>query len=148
MSTTIFIDGAWQPARRHRPQPGHRPRHRRSAGAPCRTEPPKTSTPPSAPPGARFDAGEWPRLTPSERAAYLLRIADEVEKRAEELSLTNTRENGSPVAESAGAAANAAGIFRYFATLAGYLEARGRPRRSRAAAASPWSGATRWGCAR
>jgi aldehyde dehydrogenase (NAD+) len=43
-------------------------------------------------------------------------------KSAEELSLTNSRENGSPVAESAGAAANEAGIFRYFATLAGYLE--------------------------
>ena len=56
-----------------------------------------------------FRRGEWPRLTPSERAAYLLRIAEEVEKRAEELSLTNTRENGSPVSESAGAAANAAG---------------------------------------
>ncbi|WP_167138127.1 aldehyde dehydrogenase family protein [Diaminobutyricimonas sp. TR449] len=70
----------------------------------------------------RAFAGEWPRLTPSERAAYLIRIADEVEKRATELSLTNTRENGSPVAESGGAAANAAGILRYFAGLADYLE--------------------------
>ncbi|KIS27455.1 aldehyde dehydrogenase [Arthrobacter sp. SPG23] len=69
-----------------------------------------------------FDGGDWPRLAPSERAAYLVRIAEEVEKRADELSLTNTRENGSPVSESAGAAANAAGIFRYFATLADYLE--------------------------
>jgi len=68
-----------------------------------------------------FD-GEWPRLAPSERAAYLLRIADEVEKRATELSLTNTRENGQPVSESSGAAANAAGILRYFASLADYLE--------------------------
>ncbi len=70
-----------------------------------------------------------------------------MEKRAEELSLTNTRENGSPVSESAGAAANAAGIFRYFATLAGYLEredVRAFPR----AAANPSSGANRSACAR
>ncbi|MCQ9165418.1 aldehyde dehydrogenase family protein [Arthrobacter sp. STN4] len=68
-----------------------------------------------------FDTGPWPRLAPEERAKYLLRIADEVERRADVLALTNTRENGSPIAESRGAAANAAGIFRYFATLAGYL---------------------------
>jgi aldehyde dehydrogenase (NAD+) len=69
-----------------------------------------------------FDSGPWPRMTPTTRAQYLVRIADEVERRAEELSLTNTRENGSPVSESGGAAANAAGILRFFASLAPYLE--------------------------
>ncbi|CAG7611850.1 aldehyde dehydrogenase family protein [Leucobacter soli] len=69
-----------------------------------------------------FDEGPWPRMAPSERAGVLLRFADEVEARAEALSATNTRENGSPVAETGGAAANAAGILRYFATLAGHLE--------------------------
>ncbi|GHG55182.1 aldehyde dehydrogenase [Sinomonas cellulolyticus] len=69
-----------------------------------------------------FDDGPWPRLSPSERAAHLLRIADEIEARAEVLAQTNTRENGSPITETRGAAANAAGIFRYFASLAGYLE--------------------------
>lgn len=52
----------------------------------------------------------------------LRRFAEEVEARAEALSATNTRENGSPVAETGGAAANAAGILRYFAGLAGHLE--------------------------
>ena len=70
-----------------------------------------------------FDAGPWPRLAPAQRAQYLLRIADEIEARALPLSMTNTRENGSPVMETAGAAANAASIFRYFATLADYLQA-------------------------
>ncbi|WP_020389618.1 aldehyde dehydrogenase family protein [Kribbella catacumbae] len=69
-----------------------------------------------------FRTGPWPRLSPSERADYLLRIADEVEKRADELAWTNSRENGTPILETMGAAANAAGIFRYFAGLAGYLE--------------------------
>ncbi|XPP27350.1 MAG: aldehyde dehydrogenase family protein [Leucobacter sp.] len=69
-----------------------------------------------------FDEGPWPRLAPSERAEVLRRFAEEVEARAEALSATNTRENGSPVAETGGAAANAAGILRYFAGLAGHLE--------------------------
>lgn len=64
----------------------------------------------------------WKSYSPADRAALLLRIADEVEKRATELSLTNTLENGSPVAETGGAAGNAASIFRYFATLAPLLE--------------------------
>src|SRR5699024_11623154 len=60
---------------------------------------------------------------PTQRAETLLRIAEEIEARSTELSLTNTLENGSPVAETSGAAANAASIFRYFATLAPELEA-------------------------
>lgn len=69
-----------------------------------------------------FREGPWPRLSPSERAGYLLRIADEVERRGEVMAETNTRENGSPISETRGAAANAAGILRYFAGLASHLE--------------------------
>lgn len=116
----IFVDGAWTPAR--------------GTGRNQVIDPATGQVWGSVPDGTRDDAdaavgsaqrafeGEWPRLKPSQRAAYLQRIASEVEKRAEELSLTNSRENGSPLSESAGAAANAAGIFRYFATLAEYLE--------------------------
>lgn len=71
---------------------------------------------------AAFRGEPWRSYSPSDRAALLLRIAEEVEARATELSLTNTLENGSPISETGGAAANAAGIFRYFATLAPLLE--------------------------
>jgi aldehyde dehydrogenase (NAD+) len=70
-----------------------------------------------------FREGPWPRLSPSKRAAYLVRIAEELQRRAQDIAWTITRENGSPIAETGAAAANAAGIFRYFATLAGHLEA-------------------------
>ncbi|MDV8009346.1 aldehyde dehydrogenase family protein [Rhodococcus sp. IEGM 1318] len=70
-----------------------------------------------------FRSGRWPRMRPSERATYLLRIAGEIEKRAHPLACTNTLENGSPITETSGAAANAASIFRYFACLAEHLEA-------------------------
>ncbi|MDH6279210.1 aldehyde dehydrogenase family protein [Prescottella agglutinans] len=69
-----------------------------------------------------FRGPGWSDLRPSDRAVYLLRIADEIEKRAEPMSWTTTRENGSPIAETSGSAVNAAGIFRYFASLAPYLE--------------------------
>ncbi|TFH55881.1 aldehyde dehydrogenase family protein [Glutamicibacter arilaitensis] len=71
---------------------------------------------------AAFRGEPWRSYSPSDRAALLLRIAEEVEARATELSLTNTLENGSPISETGGAAANAAGIFRYFASLAPLLE--------------------------
>lgn len=72
--------------------------------------------------GARSALTEWGALSGSQRAEYLVKIADEIEARAELLALTNTRENGSPISETRGAASNAAGIFRYFATLAPWLD--------------------------
>lgn len=69
-----------------------------------------------------FRLGPWAATTPAERAALLLRIADEVEARAEGMAITNTSENGSPIAETRGAAANAAGILRHVAGLANWLE--------------------------
>lgn len=69
-----------------------------------------------------FAGTGWRDLAPSARAVYLLRLADEVEKRAEAISHTNTWENGSPVAETSRAASNAAAIFRYYASLAPYME--------------------------
>lgn len=70
--------------------------------------------------GRAFPA--WAARTPSDRADLLRGMADALERRADVLSLTNSLENGSPVAETAGAAANAASILRVFASLAGHLE--------------------------
>ncbi|GAA1539928.1 aldehyde dehydrogenase (NAD+) [Microbacterium ginsengiterrae] len=71
---------------------------------------------------ARAARPQWAARTPSERAHLLRRMADAVERRADVLSVTNTLENGSPVSETAGAAANAASILRVVASLAGHLE--------------------------
>lgn len=118
---SMFMDGAWVPTTGTERNSVTDP----ATGQVWGSVPNGTSTDvDSAVSAARraFDTGPWPQLTPSERAGYLLRIADEVELRAEQIALTNTRENGSPVAESRGAAANAAGIFRFFAGLATHLE--------------------------
>lgn len=116
----FFIDGRWVAARGAERNPVTDP----ATGEVWGSVPNGTAEDVDAAVAAarRALAGEWPRLAPSERARLLLRIADEIEKRALELSLTTTRENGSPVSESGGAAANAASILRYFASLADYLE--------------------------
>ncbi|MGY3565107.1 aldehyde dehydrogenase family protein [Sinomonas sp. RB5] len=117
----VFIDGAYVPAQ----ATGRNPVTDPATGEAWGSVPDGSAEDVDAAVAAArraFDAGPWPRLSPSERAAYLLRIADEIEARAEALAQTNTRENGSPITETRGAAANAAGIFRYFATLAEYLE--------------------------
>jgi acyl-CoA reductase-like NAD-dependent aldehyde dehydrogenase len=41
-----------------------------------------------------FDEGEWPRLTPAERAGYLSRLADGIERRQTELAELITEELG------------------------------------------------------
>jgi aldehyde dehydrogenase (NAD+) len=69
-----------------------------------------------------FRSGPWSRTTPSQRAALLLRIADEVDARAAEMALTNTLENGSPITETRAAAGNAGGILRHVAGLASWFE--------------------------
>ena len=65
---------------------------------------------------------DWSRRAPTERARIMLAMADAVEERAEPLRITSTLENGSPVSETGLAGANAAGILRYFASLAEWLE--------------------------
>lgn len=71
---------------------------------------------------AREILPQWSGLSAAQRGEHLLHIAEEIEARAEDLALTNTLENGTPITETRGAAANAAGIFRHFATLAHWID--------------------------
>jgi betaine-aldehyde dehydrogenase len=57
----------------------------------------------------------WAALRGHQRAALLQAIAARIEQHAEALALTQTRENGKPLAESRQQAKSAAGIFRYYA---------------------------------
>ncbi len=120
--TDMFIDGQWVPAHSHNRTDVVDPATEQVWGSVPDADGEDVDAAVGAARNA-FDAGPWPRLTPAQRAEHLLRIADEIEARADVLSATNTRENGSPVMETAGAAANAASIFRFFATLADYLQA-------------------------
>ncbi|MEO7318755.1 MAG: aldehyde dehydrogenase family protein [Chthoniobacteraceae bacterium] len=64
-----------------------------------------------------FDEGPWPQMRAGERASYLFKLADLIEKNADALAELETRNNGKPLREAKYDAADAAGCFRYYAGL-------------------------------
>ena len=64
-----------------------------------------------------FDAGPWPQMRAAERAGYLFKLADLIDKNADALATLETRNNGKPLREAKYDVADAAGCFRYYAGL-------------------------------
>ncbi|MGB8170973.1 MAG: aldehyde dehydrogenase family protein [Chthoniobacteraceae bacterium] len=64
-----------------------------------------------------FDEGPWPQMRAPERASYLFKLADLIERHGDELALLETRNNGKPLREAKFDVADAAGCFRYYAGL-------------------------------
>src|SRR5581483_2423400 len=63
-----------------------------------------------------FEEGKWPSLTPHQRSRYLLKLAELIDRNADELAELESLDNGKPVAQARTIdIAGAAGIFRYFA---------------------------------
>jgi acyl-CoA reductase-like NAD-dependent aldehyde dehydrogenase len=70
-----------------------------------------------------FESGPWPKLTPSQRGRLLWKVAELIEKNAEELALVETLDNGKPIKYSRGGDVPlTADHFRYFAGWATKLE--------------------------
>lgn len=69
-----------------------------------------------------FDVGPWARMTIGERAAFLLRFADELEADVEPLTEVLIAETGLTVGASRGNPLAFAGMLRYYAALAGDVE--------------------------
>jgi betaine-aldehyde dehydrogenase len=65
-----------------------------------------------------FDNGPWPRMTASERSAILLKAADLIAGRAEELAFLDAIEAGKPISQVRGEIAGSVDIWRYAAALA------------------------------
>jgi betaine-aldehyde dehydrogenase len=65
-----------------------------------------------------FDDGPWPRMTASERSAVLLKAADLIAARAEELAFLDAIEAGKPISQVRGEIAGSVDIWRYAAALA------------------------------
>jgi acyl-CoA reductase-like NAD-dependent aldehyde dehydrogenase len=65
-----------------------------------------------------FETGPWPRMKGAERAAILLKTADLIEARLEEIARLDALESGKPVAQARGEIAGAVDIWRYAAALA------------------------------
>jgi betaine-aldehyde dehydrogenase len=64
-----------------------------------------------------FDSGPWPKMRAQERASYLFKLADLIDKHADELATAETRNNGKPLREAKFDVADAANCFRYYAGL-------------------------------
>ncbi|PLU77295.1 sorbosone dehydrogenase, partial [Sinorhizobium medicae] len=62
-----------------------------------------------------FDQGPWPRMTAAERSLILLKVADMVAARADELAFLDAVESGKPISQAKGELAGAADIWRYAA---------------------------------
>jgi betaine-aldehyde dehydrogenase len=64
-----------------------------------------------------FDEGPWPQMRAQERASYLFKLADLIDRHAEELATLETNNNGKPLREAKFDVADAANCFRYYAGL-------------------------------
>ncbi len=64
-----------------------------------------------------FDSGIWSATSTAERASYLFKIADEIDKNIEELVYLETMDNGKTYREAEGDIGDAAACFRYYAGL-------------------------------
>lgn len=73
---------------------------------------------------AAFDSGPWPRMTAEARAEVLYRIAELVERDAEELALLETQDNGKSLREMIGQIRSLPAWYRYFGHLASTVEGR------------------------
>jgi aldehyde dehydrogenase (NAD+) len=70
-----------------------------------------------------FDFGPWPRMTPGERAAIMMKAAANLRKLNDEMAFTLTAEMGSPISQSTGAQMPVAvDLFEYYAGLAASYE--------------------------
>ncbi|TIN22398.1 aldehyde dehydrogenase family protein, partial [Mesorhizobium sp.] len=65
-----------------------------------------------------FETGPWPRMKAGERAAVLLKAADLIEARLEEIARLDALESGKPIAQARGEIGGAVDIWRYAAALA------------------------------
>ena len=72
--------------------------------------------------GEAFRSGVWSGIGAAARAQIMLKFADELQARGEAMGQTITSENGTPISESGAAAAHSAGILRYYAGLADYVD--------------------------
>ena len=65
-----------------------------------------------------FDEGPWPTMTGAERSRLLLKAADLIEARKDELALLDALESGKPITQAKGEMGGAVDIWRYAAALA------------------------------
>ncbi|MDG3439590.1 aldehyde dehydrogenase family protein [Nitrospirillum amazonense] len=69
-----------------------------------------------------FEDGAWPRFSPADRQRLLLRLADLLERDAEDFARIDTLEMGSPIRHTRGSVALLVDLLRYYAGMARGIE--------------------------
>jgi aldehyde dehydrogenase (NAD+) len=69
-----------------------------------------------------FEEGPWPRFSPADRQKLLLRLADLLERDAEDFARLDTMEMGSSIRHTRGSVALLVDLLRYFAGIARAVE--------------------------
>lgn len=64
-----------------------------------------------------FDKGPWPRMSPQERAAMLLKVAEILQRRLPEIANAWTAQVGAPISLTKYASTQAPGLFEYYAKM-------------------------------
>lgn len=64
-----------------------------------------------------FDHGPWPRLSPEERGAFLLKVAEALSARQPELAVAWTSQVGAPIGLTRHASGQGARLFEYYGKL-------------------------------
>jgi betaine-aldehyde dehydrogenase len=72
-----------------------------------------------------FDEGPWPRMSGSQRGAYLRKIAEIINRRLDELSKLEVQDNGKPYPEAKWDLEDTAGTFEFYAGLAEEMDSAG-----------------------
>lgn len=65
-----------------------------------------------------FDLGPWPRMSAADRSKVLFKVADLIEKNAEELGLIECLETGKPISQATGEIRGAVDVWRFAAGAA------------------------------
>jgi len=69
-----------------------------------------------------FDRGSWPKMSGKERAGYLQKMADIINRRLDELAKLEVLDNGKPYPEAKWDIEDTAGTFEFYANLAKELD--------------------------
>ncbi len=77
-----------------------------------------------------FEGSSWNSISPHERTRHLLKIADLIERNAEEMAAIQSLENGMPYTSSLYVTKNMADVFRYYAGWTTKLYGRTHPTES------------------
>jgi acyl-CoA reductase-like NAD-dependent aldehyde dehydrogenase len=110
----LLIAGKWVPAQSGKTFPTVNPATEEVLATVAEGDAPDVDAAARAARGA-FENGLWSRITPHQRTEYLLKIAELVQKHADELAHAITLDNGKPISEARNEVTRTTEVFIYYA---------------------------------